>query len=97
MANLLNEKDTRCNGTLAIKSKEHSRLVSLLRNALSYYKYFSEEGDEEYELFSSYVKESDDRDIDFILNEQWDSIDNNYDEEETVSSDEEECQYVGDD
>lgn len=93
MAQLLNERSTRSNGKYAIKSREYSRLVCLLRNALTYYKYFGEEGDEDFEFFSSIVRKSDDQKFDFILNEQFDEVDKN-NEEDSVSSDGDELKYT---
>ena len=85
---LLNSTDTQFKGELAIKAKEYSRLIELLRNALSFYRYFGEEDDEEFVFFSSLVKKNDDRDIEFVLNEQAVIVTSD-DEEDYVSSDDE--------
>lgn len=88
MDKLKNSLGSRCSGELAIKSKEHSRLVQLMRDALSYYKYFGREDDLNYLWFSALVRQSDDRDVDFILNEQSILL-NDVDEEDFSSEDEE--------
>ena len=86
MASLSSKRDTRSVAEMKIKSREHSRLIELLRNALSYYKYFGHESDKDFELLSSFVKNSDDRHFDFLCNVTWDSTDDNCDDD--ISSDE---------
>ncbi|KAK4045351.1 hypothetical protein OUZ56_032888 [Daphnia magna] len=66
---LTGASDLRSKGELSIKCIEYSRLIALLRNALSYYRFFGEETSGEFRGLAELVVESDDRDLDFF-NEQ---------------------------
>jgi len=85
---------SRSRGELVIKSNEYSRLIQLMREALSYYKYFGKEDDIDYVRFSSLVRKSDDRAIDFILNEESVIIQHEDEDEYVTSEDEEDNQFV---